>query len=376
MLKLQNLTKRFRGMDRAALDQLTLEIEEGEIVALAGASGSGKTTALRLIAGFERPDAGEVSLDGTLLADAKRVIPPERRNISVVFQDFALFPHLTVAENVAFGLADRDAAARERRVRELLKIAGIPELEGRYPHEISGGQQQRVALVRALAPNPRFVLLDEPFSNLDHTCTHRLLAETRQIIKESGSAAIVVTHDRYEAFTLADRIAVLSEGVLEQVGTAERIYAAPATREVAEFSGSASFIPVWTAAETMGNEWLSPLGPVPDDVAVVAAGGRPAAGNGENVGADSGDRYFAVVRPHHVRLQTNGSTPESDSSAGAVVKDVRFLGSVVAVRMHVEWPASHPAADGWEAAADELLAHVDGFPADIRAGERVGVTWG
>jgi ABC-type Fe3+/spermidine/putrescine transport system ATPase subunit len=234
------------------------------------------------------------------------------------------------------------------------------------------------------------VLLDEPFSNLDHTCTHRLLAETRHIIKESGSAAVVVTHDRYEAFTLADRIAVLEEGQLQQVGTAEEIYGAPRTRHVAEFSGSASFVPAWSSQSdaqtgaqsdaTPGTQWLSPLGPVPDGVAVVPVNG-----------SDNG-RYVAVVRPHQLRLRAaaseespnearpggdavGGGAPGESSAADAVVKDVRFLGSVLAVRVHVEWPSSHGAADGWDAANDELLAHIGGAPPSVRAGSRVTVEW-
>jgi iron(III) transport system ATP-binding protein len=366
MLVLKDLTKRFPRLDHPAVDGLNLTLEKGEIVALAGSSGSGKTTALRLIAGFDRPDGGTVSMDGSVIADRKGIVPPEQRNIGVVFQDFALFPHLTVGENVGFGLRNRPAAFRRRRVEELLALAGIPDLGERYPHEISGGQQQRVALVRALAPEPAVVLLDEPFSNLDHTCTHRLLAETRHIIKGSGSAAIVVTHDRYEAFTLADRIAVLKEGRLQQLGSAEEIYAYPATREVAEFSGSASFVPVWTT-EDMGDLWLSPLGPVPDDVAVV---------RDETIGTDSTgpDRYFAVVRPHQLILHVNGRGC-NDESTSAVVKDIRFLGSVLAVRIHVDWPSSHSAADGWDAAAEELLAHVTGSPRGIQAGETVNVAW-
>ncbi len=369
MLVLHGLTKRFPRLSHPAVDALSLTLHEGEIVALAGNSGSGKTTALRLIAGFERPDEGAIILNSTTIAAPRGMVPPEQRNIGVVFQDFALFPHLTVEENVAFGLRGFSPAERRERVRELLSLAAIPEIATRYPHEISGGQQQRVALIRALAPRPAIVLLDEPFSNLDHTCTHRLLAETRGIIKGSGSAAIVVTHDRYEAFTLADRIAVLREGRLLQVDTAESIYAHPATRDVAEFSGSASFIPAWKSdgkGDGKGEQWFSPLGPVPEDVAVV-----PASADAN----ESGERYLAVVRPHQILLRTNGNRT-ADKSTAAVVKDVRFLGSVLAVRIHVDWPSSHTAADGWDAAADELLAHINGPARGIGAGDTVGVGWG
>ena len=321
MLHLWNLTRRFPGMDHPAVDRLNLEVSAGEVVALAGASGSGKTTTLRLIAGFDRPDGGEIHVSGSTLADRHVVVPPERRDVGVVFQDFALFPHLTVERNVAFGLSGVRGRALKRRVAELLELAGIPELAGRYPHEISGGQQQRVALARALAPRPEIILLDEPFSNLDHTCTHRLLAETRHLLKSAGSTAVVVTHDRYEAFTLADRVAVLERGRLEQVGTAEEIYAEPVSRHVAEFAGSASFVTVtWNHGR-----WESPLGPVPDGVAVVPA-------RRGDVAEDDG-AMVAVVRPHHVGL---GAVGDHASPPNARVVDVRFLGAVSAIRVLVD----------------------------------------
>ncbi|MFW5695321.1 MAG: ABC transporter ATP-binding protein [Alkalispirochaeta sp.] len=345
MLQLRELTRTFRGMDHPAVNALDLEIATGEVVALAGASGSGKTTTLRLIAGFDRPDDGYIAVHQQTVAGPDRFVPPERRSVGVVFQDFALFPHLTVAKNVAFGISELKGRAQRRRVEELLELAGIPELSRRYPHEISGGQQQRVALARALAPRPDVILLDEPFSNLDHTCTHRLLAETRQLLKAGGSTAIVVTHDRYEAFTLADRIAVLEEGRLEQCGTAEEIYAQPATRHVAEFAGSASFLPVWhSAAKT---EWTCPLGPVPDDVAVV-----PAQGGG----------HLAVVRPHQLTVTCG---PCSFGEHNASILDVRFLGAVLAVRLNVTW----------ESGFEEVLIHVNGPLDGLTAGSPARVDW-
>ncbi|MFW5826689.1 MAG: ABC transporter ATP-binding protein [Alkalispirochaeta sp.] len=345
MLQLRELTRTFPGMDHPAVDALDLEIATGEVVALAGASGSGKTTTLRLIAGFDRPDDGRVSVHNTLVAGPDRFVPPERRSVGVVFQDFALFPHLTVERNVAFGISNLKGREQRRRVEELLELAGIPDLAARYPHEISGGQQQRVALARALAPRPDVILLDEPFSNLDHTCTHRLLAETRHLLKAGGSTAIVVTHDRYEAFTLSDRIAVLQDGRLEQCGTAEEIYAQPATRHVAEFAGSASFLPVWHGgADT---EWTCPLGPVPDDVAVV-----PAQGGG----------HLAVVRPHQLNVTCG---PCSLGEHNATILDVHFLGAVLAVRLKVTWDS------GFE----EVLIHVNGPMEGLSAGSPARVDW-
>ena len=343
MLRLHRLTRRFSGMDHPAVDHLDLDIAAGEVVALAGASGSGKTTTLRLIAGFDRPDGGEVVVEGRTVAGDAAFVPPERRNVGVVFQDFALFPHLTVERNVAFGISDARGREQRRRVADLLELAGIPELAGRYPHEISGGQQQRVALARALAPRPDIILLDEPFSNLDHTCTHRLLSETRQLLKGSGATAVVVTHDRYEAFTLADRIAVLDSGRLEQIGPAEEIYASPATRHVAEFAGSASFVPVWRAAD----EWTSPLGPVPDDVAIV-----PARSGG----------HLAVVRPHQVEVTCG---PCHDAEHNARILDVSFLGAVLAVRAEV----------AWDTGAEDLLVHVHGPMDGLHARAPARVDW-
>jgi iron(III) transport system ATP-binding protein len=340
-------------MGHPAVDHLNLEIPNGEILALAGASGSGKTTTLRLIAGFEQPSDGAIAVNDTVLADSKVMVPPEKRNVGVVFQDFALFPHLTVERNVAFGLSGSRRSAQRRRVMELLDLGGIPELAQRYPHEISGGQQQRVALARALAPAPEIVLLDEPFSNLDHTCTHRLLAETRQMLKTIGSTAIVVTHDRYEAFTLADRVAVLDRGQLQQVGTAEEIYARPAGRTVAEFSGSASFVPAWRDGAT--SDWVSALGPVPSSVAVVPATG----GDGTEGETD----YWAVVRPHQLQVSPDDS-PHRRRGAAEVL-DVRFLGAVQAVR--VQLPA--------DAGGGEVLIHEDRPNRRLLPGTTVGLAW-
>lgn len=345
MLQLQELTRKFPGMEHPAVDSLDLEVATGEVLALAGASGSGKTTTLRLIAGFDRPDGGQIAVQHTPVAGRNRFVPPERRSVGVVFQDFALFPHLTVAKNVAFGISDSKGRAQRRRVEELLELAGIPELAKRYPHEISGGQQQRVALARALAPRPDVILLDEPFSNLDDTCTHRLLAETRQLLKAGGSTAIVVTHDRYEAFTLSDRIAVLERGRLEQCGTAEEIYSRPATRHVAEFAGSASFLPVWH--ETSNSEWTCTLGPVPEDVAVVPA-------------QDGG--HLAVVRPHQLTVTCG---PCSFSEHNATILDVRFLGAVLAVLLKVSW----------ESGFEEVLIHVNGPMEGLSAGSPARVDW-
>jgi iron(III) transport system ATP-binding protein len=237
MIRLARATKRFG--DVVAVHRATLEVARGEVVALLGPSGCGKTTLLRLVAGFERPDEGSVEVAGRPVAGAGHWVPPERRRVGMVFQDYALFPHLTVAGNVGFGLPRR---RRSARVAELLAVVGLSEQGGRYPHELSGGQQQRVALARALAPAPDLVLLDEPWSNVDHSLRETLRAEVVEIVRPLGVTVVLVTHDREEAFSLADRIALMRDGAVVQEGTAEELYFTPATRWAGEFVGAANVL--------------------------------------------------------------------------------------------------------------------------------------
>jgi iron(III) transport system ATP-binding protein len=240
-LELREVSRRFPGV--AALDGLTLTVGAGRIGCLLGPSGSGKSTALRCIAGFERPDAGEVRADGERLSGGGTWVPPERRRIGMVFQDFALFPHLDAAANVAFGLRDANRDARRRRAAELLELVGLSAETARYPHELSGGQQQRVALARALAPRPRLVLLDEPFSNLDADVRMELAQAVRAALVAEGATALLVTHDQREAFAIADEVGVLRAGRLEQWDAPWKLYHSPRTRFVADFVGEGSFIP-------------------------------------------------------------------------------------------------------------------------------------
>jgi iron(III) transport system ATP-binding protein len=222
--------------------QLSLRLEKGSIGCLLGPSGCGKTTVLRCIAGFEPVAAGHIRLDGEVVS-GDRHVPPERRRIGMVFQDYALFPHLSVADNIAFGLRGMEAAARRNRVAELLRIVGLAEHGNRYPHELSGGQQQRVALARALAPRPSLLLLDEPFSNLDVELRERLSHEVRDIIKATHTTAILVTHDQHEAFAVADEIGIMHEGRIQQWDTPYNLYHRPANRFVADFIGQGVFLP-------------------------------------------------------------------------------------------------------------------------------------
>jgi iron(III) transport system ATP-binding protein len=237
MIRLSGATKRFGEV--VAVNGASLDVRAGEILAILGPSGCGKTTLLRLIAGFERPDEGAVELAGRTVAGPGAWLPPERRRVGMVFQDYALFPHLTVVENVGFGLPRR---GRGERVSELLATVGLLEQRRRYPHQLSGGQQQRVALARALAPSPELVLLDEPWSNVDPTLRETLRAEITEIIRPLDVTAVLVTHDREEAFSVADRIALMRDGGVVQVGTAEQLYFAPASRWAAEFVGAANLI--------------------------------------------------------------------------------------------------------------------------------------
>lgn len=257
ILQLKCVSRQFSQTDQPAVSEVSLSLAEGDLLGLLGPSGCGKTTLLRLIAGFERPQSGEIELDGQRVAGAGVWIAPERRSIGMVFQDFALFPHLTVAENIAFGLKQnhRQPHIRER-VRESIALVDLKGLEKRYPHELSGGQQQRVALARALAPRPTLILLDEPLSNLDVQVRLYLRQEIRDILKATGTSGIFVTHDQEEAMAISDRVAVMRQGRIEQLGTPEEIYREPVSRFVAEFVTQANFLP----ARRQSGFWQTEVG--------------------------------------------------------------------------------------------------------------------
>jgi iron(III) transport system ATP-binding protein len=238
-LRMRGVTKRFGEV--TAADGLSISVEKGTILSLLGSSGCGKTTALRLIAGFETPDEGVIEIGGRTVYGPGICVPPEKRRAGMVFQDYALFPHLSVSGNTAFGL-DK-GPRRSGRVREMLSLAGLDGLGSRMPHELSGGQQQRLALARAIAPGPGVLLLDEPFSNLDARLRVQIREEVRDILKRSGTAAVFVTHDRDEAFYMGDLVSVMDRGRLEQTDTPYDIYHSPDSRFVAEFMGTADFIP-------------------------------------------------------------------------------------------------------------------------------------
>ncbi|MHC3436631.1 ABC transporter ATP-binding protein [Natrialbaceae archaeon A-gly3] len=241
ILEVAGVTKRFGA--ETAVSELSLSVQDGEFLTFLGPSGCGKTTTLRLIAGLERPNEGRVELDGERVADAGGTfVPPENRDIGVVFQDFALFPHMTVGENIAFGLGEWGDERADDRVTELLELVGLADKREAYPENLSGGQQQRVALARSLAPEPDVLLLDEPFSNLDVDLRVEMREEVRRIVKEAGVTTVSVTHDQEEALSISDRVAVMSDGQLQQVGTPEEVFQRPESRFVAEFLGHASFL--------------------------------------------------------------------------------------------------------------------------------------
>ncbi len=264
-LEVSQLQVRYAGRAQAAVRGVSLGLAAGEIGVLIGPSGCGKTTLLRAVAGLEPVAAGEIRLNGAVVGSAGRSLPPEARRIGMVFQDYALFPHLSVGRNVAFGIHRLPRAEQAARVDEVLRLVGLEGSAGRFPHELSGGQQQRVALARALAPRPQLMLLDEPFSNLDVELRERLAHEVRGILKAAGATALFVTHDQLEAFAIGDRIGVMESGTLHQWDAAYALYHRPATRFVADFIGHGVFAPATLEHQPGGGVVArTPLGDLAD----------------------------------------------------------------------------------------------------------------
>jgi len=263
-LNVSNLCIRYPGASGAAVDGVTLGLRAGDIGVLIGPSGCGKTTLLRAVAGLERVSAGSIAIERETVSAATTHVPAELRRIGMVFQDYALFPHLDVGRNVAFGLNHLPKAERASRTAEVLELVGLAHMGSRYPHELSGGQQQRVALARALAPKPRLLLLDEPFSNLDVDLRERLAHEVRAILKAAGATALFVTHDQLEAFAIGDVIGVMHQGHLHQWDDAYALYHRPATRFVAEFIGHGVFAPAQIRLEDGDVSVHTPLGALRD----------------------------------------------------------------------------------------------------------------
>ncbi len=307
----RDVVRRLDGASPPAVGGLSLDVAEGEIVALLGPSGSGKTTVLRLIAGFERPDSGSVWVAGRQVAGTGVWVPPEDRGLGMVFQDYALFPHLTVAENVAFGLHCLLAMDRGPRTGEVLRLVGLQEFASRYPHELSGGQQQRVALARALAPQPFAVLLDEPFSNLDADLRGQVREDVRAILKGTGTSAVFVTHDQEEATMLGDRVAIINAGRLDQVDEPERIFHAPRTRFVAGFFGRADFLPATVTPRGLETE----VGFLPQRIAT-------------SEGGTVDGTVEVLVRPDDVAISAS-------ASGQGTVLDRIFIGAEILYRVQL-----------------------------------------
>jgi iron(III) transport system ATP-binding protein len=343
-IRLERVSKTYEPGEPPAVDDVSLEVAPGEILALLGPSGGGKTTTLRLVAGFEAPDRGRIVLGGRVVDDGRTHVPPERRNVGMVFQDYALFPHLTVRENVAFGLRRVAEADRAARVAETIRVCELDGMEDRYPHELSGGQQQRTALARAMAPGPDVVLLDEPLASLDPEIRTALRGEIRRTLKQSGKTAVLVTHDQEEAFEIADRVGVLNRGRLEQLGAPEEVFYEPATRFVALFVGSANFLP----GVVEGGGIRTELGVLRNEPALPV-----------------GARVEVMLRPTNVVL-------EGDGSGGGVVTSQAFRGSerLYTVRLpsgselRVSCPSTVGLREGARVRVAARPTHVVAFPLD------------
>jgi iron(III) transport system ATP-binding protein len=340
-VRLDNVSKYFAG--NPAVLRLTVGIGKGEFFSLLGPSGCGKTTTLRLIAGLERPDEGAVSIGKEVVASADTWVSPEKRGIGIVFQDYALFPHMTVAQNVAFGLKGCRREQIRPRVKEMLELTGLAGLTGRYPHELSGGQRQRVALARSLAPSPRVILLDEPFSNLDADLREELRRETKRILKEQGATTILVTHDQEEAFSLSDRVGVLQGGTLAQLGSPAEIYHQPHSKFVADFVGKADFID----GTVEGGVVHSAFGSFP-------LNGRPDCGISQ---------VELMIRPDDVDFVL-------DAAGQATITEARFLGASVLYQLrfadgmaiHAIRPSAEPAPVGSRVHVKVDASHIVIFP--------------
>ncbi|MFB6254264.1 MAG: ABC transporter ATP-binding protein [Halobacteriaceae archaeon] len=266
-LELDEVSKYYGN--ETAVENLNLSVHKGELLTLLGPSGCGKTTTLRMLAGLEQPDTGTIEVDDRIVADQSgQFVKPERRDVGIVFQDYALFPHLTVAENIAFGLQDKSGEETTNRVNELLDLVNLEAQKESMPDELSGGQQQRVALARSLAPEPEVLLLDEPFSNLDVRLRIAMREEVRRILKEAGVTAVSVTHDQEEALSISDRVAVMYQGKIEQIGRPEEVFEHPKSRFVASFLGQAGFVTgrlegdrIETGIDTFNTEMIEGLSP-------------------------------------------------------------------------------------------------------------------
>ncbi len=313
-LRLDGVSKSFGGVQ--VLKPLRLDLAQGEMLALLGPSGCGKTTTLRLIAGFEAPDAGRVMIDGRDVTS----LPPNKRGLGMVFQNYSLFPHMTVAENVAFGLKMRGVRGAEitRRVRAMLQMVRLAQMEDRYIHQLSGGQQQRIALARALATEPALLLLDEPLGALDKNLREGMQFELRDIQRKLGITSILVTHDQEEALTMSDRVAVMAQGEVVQIGRPTEVYDRPRTRFVSEFLGTANIFTGTVKADAGARCWSVTLDAQPQADCLVQSDDALA----------PGQRITFAVRPEKLAMG-----PQAANAIPAAVKDVVFRGAYFAYEL-------------------------------------------
>ncbi|MDA7428759.1 ABC transporter ATP-binding protein [Primorskyibacter aestuariivivens] len=320
-LEIRNLVRDFEG--RRVVDDVSLQIQPGQVTCLLGPSGCGKSTTLRMIAGVDMQDAGEIYVDGELICDTVFRVPPERRSIGLMFQDFALFPHLSVGKNVAFGLDGKGPEVQDR-VREMLGRVGLANYIDAYPHELSGGEQQRVALARALAPQPKIMLMDEPFSGLDNRLRDGIRDETLELLKQEDTAVLLVTHEPEEAMRMADEIALMRDGKIVQQGAPYNIYRAPMDKAAVAFFSDINVI----ESEVNGALAVTPFGQF-------LAPGYP-----------DGSRVEIVFRPQHMGIDFDrgglgpAPTPERGRAARGVVERARFMGSESLVEFRMDHDGS------------------------------------
>ncbi len=317
-IAIRNLSKHYAAGALAALHDLSLDIDDNRFVTLLGPSGCGKTTTLRLIAGYVRPDGGSISVDGKVMSSIEGVVPPENRGMGMVFQNYAVWPHKTVFENVSFGLQVRRQSGEAIRtaVARVLDLVGLNGYEKRMPNELSGGQQQRVALARSLVVEPRILLLDEPLSNLDAKLRERMRTELKELQRRTAITFVYVTHDQAEALALSDDIAVMDKGELQQFGPPREIYTRPANRKVADFMGQVNFIPGRVTAVASGGSGGGGEGQVTIE-------GGPAVRVKLPDGADLGTPVDLAIRPENLMLTESGASPYR----GQVI-DLTFLGNL------------------------------------------------
>jgi iron(III) transport system ATP-binding protein len=349
-ISIRGLSKSYVGdASLAAVTDLTLDIADNQFVTLLGPSGCGKTTTLRLIAGFMAPDTGTIHADGRLVSSSEQVMPPEERGMGMVFQNYAVWPHKTVFENVVFGLKVRGVATSEARarVKSTLGLVNLAGFEDRLPSELSGGQQQRVALARSLVVEPKILLLDEPLSNLDAKLRERMRSELKQLQRRTGITFVYVTHDQAEALALSDRIAVMHGGRLQQFGTPQEVYARPASRVVADFMGLVNLVPatVETVAGSRGR-LRTPFGWILEaDLPEALA---------------AGEAVEIAIRPENIRLRPQGDAEPTD--LGAKIRDGIFLGSIMEYHVALENGTmlrvqTHPLEQF--AVGDAVAVHID-----------------